>query len=173
MTGSTCAAPVARCFTARHSRPGPPVAPRSPAALQACPCPHSRPGPTMVFIPLARCFAGFPLQHARPAGSTGGFYPGRPLLLRRPIPGPHAPLTSTHPTCGTPVARCFIGLTPAPTPGPVGLDPRFHILRISMKCIYGENYFNFFIFYTVYTVSDCSPYLPFTVVSFLPIGLGL
>jgi len=101
--GSTCSTQLARCF----------------AGLSL---PHSRPGPPVVFIPLARYFVAL-------------------------SPGPRPAYT-----CGTPVARCFTGLSPwlpllLPTPGPVGLDPRFHVLRISMKCIYGENYLKIFIFW--------------------------
>ncbi len=146
--------------------------------------------------PLARCFTGLSLPPL-PAGSNDGLYSARQLLRRlssatRP-PGrvhrwslPRSPATSWSPApraprpayvhpphlwyTGRPLLHRPVSPTLAPTPGPVGLDPRFHILRISMKCIYGENYLKFFIFYTVYTVSDCSHYLLFTVVNFLPLG---
>jgi hypothetical protein len=52
----------------------------------------------------------------RLAGSIGGLYPGR-SLLRRPLPGPHAPFTPV--VHRSPAAS---SASPYPTPGPVGLD---------------------------------------------------
>jgi hypothetical protein len=96
--GSTCNTALARCF----------------AGLSL---PHSRPGPPVVFIPLARCFAGFPLQHARP-GPPVVFIPlARYFVALSPGPRPAY-------TCGTPVARCFTGLSPRPPPPPPPPPPR-------------------------------------------------
>ncbi len=69
----------------------------------------SRPGPPVVFIPFARCFAGFPLQHA---------WSGPPvvfILVARYFvtlsPGPHTPFTPmVHRSPATSPA------SPSPTP---------------------------------------------------------
>jgi hypothetical protein len=119
--GSTCSTPLARL-------------------------PHSQPGPPVVFIPLARYFAGFPLRHARPGPPVVFIGVARYFFVAL-SPG-RRPGQVHPPTGGTPVAHCFTGLSHwTPRPARVGLDPRFHILRISMKCIYGENYLKFFIFW--------------------------
>ncbi len=71
----------------------------------------SRPGPPVVFILLARCFADFPSQHAQPGPPAVFILVARYFvaLSLGPTPCPWAPRPAY--TCGTLVAHCFTGLS--------------------------------------------------------------
>ncbi len=77
----------------------------------------SRPGPLVVFIPLACCFAGFPLQHTRP-GPPAVFIPvARDFVALSSGPTPRLHLWYTdRPLLHRPLPP------PPPTLGPVGLN---------------------------------------------------
>jgi hypothetical protein len=77
----------------------------------------SRPGPLVVFIPLARCFAGFPLQHAR-LGPWAVFIPVAYYFVTL-SPGPTPRLHLWY--IGRPLLHRPLP-PPPPTPGLVGLD---------------------------------------------------
>jgi hypothetical protein len=148
--GPPGAAPVARCFTARHSRQGPPVTPRSPAASPACPCPT--PGRVYRWS-LSRS----------PATSS-------------PSPRAHAPLTPVVHRSPAASPACLPDSPPAHArPGRAG--PAISHFEDKYEAYIRWKLFENFVsdsLYTVYTVSDCSHLFALLLwLNFYHLGLNL